>query len=240
MKKLSIIFFSVLLQASLSAQNFSITEQRTKTEEGQEADAWIAHLDQPIDFGKKTFSKFIKANFSVKTDDKSKTVLFVEKARFSDISSLRGDLRAIYNPEGTGCTVAFIFSPGYDIHLNKANFPQEFAKMQTLVKKFVKFHYAEFYNESLKELDSKIEEKQDFVTKSRKKIESLKKEMADNETEINAGSKKADKLRDRNVKHNTEITTLQTKILEAEADIVKLYESKTKTDETLKKVNEFQ
>lgn len=242
MKKL---IFTHLLFLTVScnfifAQNFTISDQKSKTEEGQECDSWVAHLDQPIDYAKKTFEKYIKANFDRKLEDKNKTVLFLEKSKFADISSLRGDLRAVYSPEGTGCMVGFIFSPGYDIHLTKQNFPEEFKKMETLVRKYVKFHYIEYYKEMIADIDKQITKKENEITSNEKKIQSKTDDIADNETKINAGDKKADKLKDRNIKNNGDIVTLQTGITTLQAEIVKLRETVNKGNESLKKVYEFQ
>ncbi|MCU0445243.1 MAG: hypothetical protein MUE85_10025 [Microscillaceae bacterium] len=236
---LTLIIFGNL--TTLQAQNLTISEQQTKNEETIDVDAWVAHLDQNMDYAEKSFEKFMKETFDYRTDKIKKTnVIKVEKVKFAEISPLRVDMRAVFAPEGAGCMVSFMMSPGYDIHFLRDTYPQEYAKIQDILKKFIKFNYNRFYKESIADAEDKIKSKQKDIASNNKKMENLQKDIAENEQKINNNDKNSNKLIERNSKYKTQITNLQAENATLNNDISQLQNNITKHNEALQKVFAFQ
>jgi hypothetical protein len=239
--KLLLFIAFVSVQMTLVAQNLTITEQKLKTEDQTEVDAWLAHLDQNMEYAQKSFDKFMKETFDYNSDNIKKTnILKVTKVKFAEISPLRFDVRAVYGPEGSGCTVGFMLSPGYDIHFMTDNYPEEYAKIQDLLKKFIKYHYNRFYKEAIAEADDKIKSKQKNINGNNKRMENLQKDIAENEQKINNNDKNSSKLIEKNSKYKTTIANLQAENATLNNDIAQLQESIAKHNESLQKVLAFQ
>ncbi|MES2732676.1 MAG: hypothetical protein V4714_13040 [Bacteroidota bacterium] len=227
------------LSGTLAAQGLSLTEDKTKTEDGTEIEAWTASLDQKEDYVRETFDKFIKQEYGLKTDKRAKNILIVDKAKIVEISSLRGDLRGVFSPRGTSTLVSFAFSPGYDIHLSKEAYPDELVRLGKIAKRYVKYHYNYYYKDLLANTEKQIRDKQDDINKNTSRISKAKSDIADNQTKIDAGDKQTPKLTDRNRKSNESITSMETENTNLQTEITQLKESITQIQASLKKVSEF-
>ena len=135
-----------------SAQKLSVTDQKIKTEEDVETDSWTAHLDQDVKDAQKSFSDFIETIFKLKVDKRGKTILVVEKSKFIEITPMRIDVRAVFQPESAGCAVSFVFSPGYDIYFSNLTYKEEYLKAQFFVNSYVRFHYTAYYNKVIEDI----------------------------------------------------------------------------------------
>jgi hypothetical protein len=234
---LLVCFFTTVL--STSAQTLSLNLDKAKTEDGQDVDAWVAILDQKEDDVRDSFEKFIKQEYSLRTEKRAKNILVVPKAKMVEIMALRGDLRAVFTPRGNSTAVAIAFSPGYDIHLSKSVYPEELNRVGTVAKKYVKFHYNSYYKSLLSDTEKKIKDKQDDINKNTNRISKLKGDISENEGKINGGDKQTPKLIDRNRKSNENIAAMETDNANWQNEIIKLQETTTQTQESMKKVSEF-
>lgn len=228
-----------LFAGTLQAQELSLTADRTRTEDTQDIEAWTAVLDQPEDYVRETFDKFIKQEFSFRTEKRAKNILVVPKAKIVEIMALRGDLRAIITPRGSGTAVSLAFSPGYDIHVNKGTYPDEFTRLSGVAKRYVKFHYTTYYQELVKDTEKVLRNKQKDIEKNQSRIGRLKTDIAENEAKINAGDKNTPKLTDKNRKAQENISQMEAEIRTWEGEVTKLQETLTKAQASVKKVNDY-
>ncbi len=236
-------FAFTALFASISiisnAQRLEIEDRTAKNEESRDIDSWTAHLDQDVSYCMETYSDFVKKTFDVKTSKLQKSMLVIEKHAFSEVSGLRIDLRTSFNSESSGTAVAFMFSPGYDIHFGHVLYKEEFAKGEMFVKNYVRYHYQTYYNEVIKKLQSKSTDKLNDIASNEKKIERNKKSIADNDKKIIAGDENAAKLQERSSKMEKENKELDAEILKFRNEITKLQDEIIAANESLKKVNEY-
>lgn len=190
---LPIIF--LLLSQNLFSQKLQVESKVMKNEEGFAVDSWVAHIEQDIPFAMTTLNAFLKKTFSVKGIRKSKTLIKVERTTFSEISNLRVDMRAMFGLESGGTAIAFMFSPGYDIHFGPTNYPTEYQKAEEFTKNFVRFHYKYFYDEKTKKLSEKIKDLQEDILSNDKKTEKNNGYIRDYETKMTATDSNVEKLR---------------------------------------------
>lgn len=221
------------------AQKLSITDQKAKTEEGFEIDSWTAHLDQEVNEAQKSFSAFIESSFKLKTEKRTKTVLVVEKSAFSEISLLRMDIRAIFQPESGGCAVSFVFAPGYDVYLSNLTYRDEFLKAQVFVYNYVRFHYNMHYNKVINEIKIKIKGKESDIKSAENKIEKLKNTIVENETKIDTGDPNTQKLKEKNARSQHEIEDKKNEIELIKSAILKFQDEINLADACLKMVEDF-
>ena len=230
---------ALLFAGTLQAQELSLTEDRARTEDTQDIEAWTAVLDQPEDYTRDTFDRFIKQEFSLRTEKRAKNILAVPKAKIVEIMSLRGDLRAIFTPRGSGTAVSLSFSPGYDIHVNKATYPDEYVRLSGIAKRYVKFHYSTYYQDLLKDTEKKLKNKEKDIEKNQNRISRLKTDITENESKINAGDKNTPKLTDKNRKAQENISTMESELTTWQAEVKQLQEMLEKAQASMKKVTDY-
>lgn len=222
-----------------SAQTLDLREGRTKIEDDQEVNAWIAILDQDEAFARDSFEGFVKQTYSLRAERRARNVLVAQKAKIEEISPLRGDLRAVFTSQGAGTAVALAFSPGYDIHLNKTDYPGELARLGMMAKNYVKYHYNAYYKRLQTDTDRKIKTRQDDINRNLSRVNRLKDDIAQNEAKISAGDKQASRLTDRNQKAKESIAAMETEMTSWEAEVVKLQESASQVQASVNKVSNF-
>lgn len=235
------ILLLVLLACTSTAhaQLLKVESTTVKNEEGNTVDAWVAHLDQVPEECMDSYDAFIDKVFDKKTEKINKGLKVVAKTQFLELSNLRIDQRAFFLAESAGSSVAFTFSPGYDVHFGPKSYPDEFAKAERFVKSFVKFHYKNYYNKKIADLQEQIKDKQDEIASNDKKIEKNKKVILDNNKDIDRGSSDAPKLKLKNESLEKENFTMTGDVSKTRAEVTFLQEQVTKMNESLRKVEEF-
>ena len=144
---------------------------------------------------KAAYKDWIEDNYDAKIDGfgflKNKDLLVAEKANISSISSHKMDLYAKIIAKGSVTEMNIFGSLGYDYHISRDTYPQEFSKMRSMVYAFLEDYLPGYYQEKVEESSDLIEEinddksnARDDIKKNRKEIESLKKENADLVNEI--------------------------------------------------------
>ncbi len=222
------------------AQKLSVMNGQAVTEEGIEMDCWTAYLDQDVEYCQKSFDAFMDKSFAYKTYKRAKGIYSVDKKRFSEITALRLDVRAIFNKESGGASVSFIFSPGYDVYLSTTTYSDDFQKAEKLVKNYVRFHYNAYYTKLNESYASKIKDRENDIKSNENKIDKLREYISANEAKISAADPGADKLKDKNSRYQKEIEEKTASIIASRTEIAKLQENIITANESLKKVSAYE
>lgn len=222
-----------------SAQQLKVEAKKIKNHEGNEVEAWVATLDQVPDDCMESYDDFMKKVFDRNPEKMNKTMMMVEKVILNELSPLRIDQRTFFTQESGGTAVAFTFSPGYDVHFGSKLYSDEFERGEKLVKSFVKFHYKDYYNKQIKQMQKAIEDKESEVTSDEKKIERNKKSMLDNNKKINNGDSDAGKLRIKNDSLEQENIGLEGDIAKDRTEIKSQQDQLIKLHDSVRKVEDF-
>ncbi len=229
----------VLNTGSSAGQTLQISPDVVRSEENVSIDGWVAHLDQSAEYVEKTLGTYIKMLSGNRADKRAKNLWVAPKVKFEEISPLRGDLRASLTAEGNGTAVAFSFSPGYDIHVDKTAYPQEYEKMQGFVKKYVKHHYTEFYREEAAKAEKELNKRRREVEKNEKRIARLRQSISNNEQKINEDDSKASKLTERNSKDTAETDGRTQENEKLQNEVLHYQEMLSQFNAALQKVRDF-
>jgi hypothetical protein len=225
---------------SSSAQQLRVDSKIIKNEEGNEIEAWVAHVDQDPGYSMESYDDFMKKVFDMKASKSNKSTMSAIKVTFREISVLRLDQRTTFTPESGGTAIAFTFSPGYDIHFGgSTNYADEFAKCEGLVKSFVRFHYKNFYTKKIKSLQEDINDRQKEIEASDKQVEKNNKSILDNTNKISKGDSDAAKLKLKNESMESENLTLKGTVTKDRAEISTLQDQLASMNESLRKVEAF-
>jgi hypothetical protein len=229
----------VLGTARSVGQTLQISPDAVRSEENVSIDGWVAHLDQSAEYVEKTLGTYIKMLSGNKADKRTKNLWVASKVKFEEISPLRGDLRASLTAEGNGTAVGFTFSPGYDIHVDKTAYPQEYEKMAGFVKKYVKHHYTEFYREEAAKAEKELNKRRREVEKNEKRIARLQQTTTKNEQKISEGDSKATKLTERNSKNTAETDGRTQENEKLQGEVQHYQEMLSQFNAALQKVRDF-
>jgi hypothetical protein len=229
----ALAFVAFLLgMASASAQQLSVVEESATNEEEAVQHAWVARVDQDLSYAMKTYGDFIKNLVDTKVSKRGKSVLVTEKTVIPELSPLRIDQRAIFTSESAGTAVAFTFSPGYDVHFGGDSYTKEFAKGEAFVKSYVRFHYAEFYNEQIKNTQDKIKGLQNDIESNGKKTDRNNKSIAENNadgaTEKTRG--RNEKMKRENDEYTADTETKRLEISSLQKELANLNDSLKKAE----------
>jgi len=222
-----------------NGQTLQISPDAVRNEENQAVDGWAAHLDQPADYAEKTLITFVKMLTGSKLEKRGKTVWIAPKVKIDEITQLRGDLRMTLSPDSSGTAVGFAFSPGYDIHLTKAAYPEEYQRMEGFVKKYLKHHYTEYYREAVAKTEKELDHRRKELEKNQKRIARLRESVGNNEQKISTGDAKSDKLTVRNSKSTTEADGLTQENEKLQAEIGQHQETLSQLNAALQKVRDY-
>ena len=225
------IFLLVLVSLASEAQTLSVEERTVKNEESIDLNSWTARLDQDMESCMDSYSDFIKETFKTKVEKRGKNILVAEKTQFPELSNLRLDQRAIFTVESSGTTVSFTFSPGYDIHFGRDAYKSEFAKAETFVKGFVRFHYNTYYEAQIKTIQDKIKSLQNDIDSNTKKTDKNNKSITDNksEGETEKSKSKNEKMMRENEQYTADSASKRTQITDLESQLSKFNQALQKT-----------
>jgi hypothetical protein len=226
-----------LLTANFShAQNLVLKADKVRNEDNVAIDGWVVNLEQPSSFVEDKLSAYAKTTFNIKPDKRTKNVWVLPKVQLKEVTPLRGDLRAVFTPSPGNTTLGFTFSPGYDIHLSKEQYPKELAKLEAWVKQYVKYHYTEFYNEQIAQKEKELKSKQSNLEKEEKKLTKLRESLFAAEAKAESGDAKASV---KNEKNKSEIAEVESNVDKLRSEITGIEEAIAEINNSLKKVKEW-
>jgi hypothetical protein len=230
MKNYAIVFF-VFLSLTSAAQTLLVEQRPIKNEESVELNSWTARLDQDMETCMDSYSDFVKEKFKTKVEKRGKNILVAERTQFPELSNLRIDQRAIFTVESSGTSVSFTFSPGYDIHFGGDSYKSEFAKAETFVKGFVRFHYDNYYEAQIKTIQDKIKSLQSDIDSNTKKTDKNNKSITDSksEGETEKSKSKNEKMMRENAEYAADSASKRTQITDLESQLAKFNQALQKT-----------
>ena len=230
MKTYAILLF-LLVSLTATAQTLLVEARTVKNEESTDLNSWTARLDQDMESCMDSYSDFIKETFKTKVEKRGKNILVAEKTQFPELSNLRLDQRAIFTVESSGTSVSFTFSPGYDIHFGGDAYKSEFAKAETFVKSFVRFHYDKYYEAQIKTIQDKIKNLQNDIDSNTKKTDKNNKSISDSksEGETEKSKSKNEKMTRENAEYSADSASKRTQITDLESQLAKFNQALQKT-----------
>jgi hypothetical protein len=231
-----ITLFLLLTTTASHAQNLYLKAEKLRNEENVAIDGWVVNLEQPSSFVEDKLSAYAKSTFNTKPDKRTKNVWVLSKVQLKEVSPLRGDLRAVFTPGPDYTSLGFTFSPGYDIHLSKEQYPKELAKLEAWVKQYLKYYYTEYYTEQIAQKEKELKNKQNSLEKEEKKLTKLRESLFALEAKADSGDAKASA---KNEKSKTEIASIESNVDKLRSEIKGIEEAITETNSSLKKVKEW-
>jgi hypothetical protein len=218
------------------AQELMIRADKLRNEDNAAIDGWVVNLDQPGTIVEEKLSAYAKSTFNIKPDKRTKNIWVFPKIQLKEITPLRGDLRAVLTPGTDNTTLGFTFSPGYDIHLSKEQYPKELAKLEAWVKQYIKYHYTEVYTDQIAQKEKELKSKQSALEKEEKKLTKLRESLLASEAKAESGDAKASAKTE---KSKTEIAGVESNVDKLRSEISEIEAAIAELNDSIKKVKEW-
>ena len=227
------IYLLVFLLGSLSfavAQDVSTTESKVQVLDIL-ADAWTAPLNDDPEFYKETFEDFTLQQFGERSKRDGKNEEVVQKIAIPEIIDKRGDLRLTFYSDGSESKLAITFLLGYDIWINREEYPKAMESLRQLTGEYLRFHYVEYYNQMLEQDQKVISKHRKAIDKSQNTIANLRRQIKKNEERLSGEltENKRTNLTRKNQQNeieinqlNDEIPLLYEKIAEVDEHVVEI------------------
>jgi hypothetical protein len=137
------------------------------------------------------YKDFVKEEHDLKVKKENNTTYIIEVVDMPHVSIKRGDLKTYLFHTDTAEVMAFCFQLGYDIFLSTAEYPTEMSQFKKFVIKYLEHHYKNHYQGRI-----------DLLTRD---FDQYKKDLGQNEKEINGLKKKVATIDKKLLKEKDEI-----------------------------------
>ncbi|RPI41210.1 MAG: hypothetical protein EHM46_06745 [Bacteroidetes bacterium] len=137
-------------------------------------------------------------------------VLIAEKVSMPVIASKRGDLIGYGFATENYNAMALVFQLGYDISVNRGEWPMEMGNLRNFAKEFMSYHYEQSYARRIGELEKSVKEFERDIEQNERKIGNM-------EDKIGSTRQKIEKETDQ-----AKITGMENEIATLESDIEEL------------------
>ncbi|MCB0560340.1 MAG: hypothetical protein H6573_27785 [Lewinellaceae bacterium] len=162
---------------------------------------------------KEAWQDFIKDNYDVKLKGigflANKDLLDAEKVQFKAISDKEMNFYTFFDEKKDKTEMYVFASLGYDIYLDRGEYPQEYRAMRNIVDKFVTKYVPSYYQQQ-------VAESQDLLSSLKKEIGNLMGDISDNQKAIEKNLKAIDKLRDKNKDLSSDLDKKQDRLKEVQ------------------------
>lgn len=188
--KTTIIALFCFAFSTLQAQLVSVQDGNLKTNESEQTCVQVVMQPEAKEV-KRAFKDFLNDEYDVKLKGigflSNKDVLTAEQTNISVISDKMMDLSAQVIEVNDKTQMCIAGSFGYDIAIDRYDYPQEYRAMRNIVLDFLDVYLPNYYQD-------RIEEKQEIVTNLQEERSDLTEDITDNKEEIEKLKKENEKL----------------------------------------------
>ncbi|MGB3618717.1 MAG: hypothetical protein WBA12_11410, partial [Catalinimonas sp.] len=93
-----------------------------------------------------------------------------DKVNLYRVTDKRGDLLSVFFDDTGEAHMAVAYAVGYDIYLNRADYPNEFREFEQLVNRFLWEYYRQYYQDFVKEKEKLIKETERQIKRAERNV----------------------------------------------------------------------
>jgi len=175
-KKIYCLATGLMLAVLANAQSVFLIEKNMPTQEASSANMLVFNVCKDLEKVEQNLGDFIKERYDLKMKNNSKYSQIAEKASIPALSEYRGDLIAYFHHTDTGNAASIGFAMGYDIYLNSQDNAEGMKNFRNMVKNFMSYHYQDYYQNSLDDLEKQLKDANKEVNKRETDINRFKKD----------------------------------------------------------------
>ena len=207
---LFLLITGILLTGPLNAQTYLFLQEQEIELRDTRSSAWVFPVVRDFDEAFDDLEKYAKDHSDMRMRKDGDNLFIAEKVSVSSIASKRGDLVGYGFSTDSYNAMAIIFQLGYDISVNRGDWPMEMNNLHNFAKGFMSYHYEQSYLRRIDQLE--------------KGIRSFEKELGQNERKIGNMEGKIEGLRKKIEKETdtAKVTEMESEIATLQSDIEEL------------------
>lgn len=223
MKKIYLSLLLSFIMIGAFSQKIVINEGTTVINK-KATNAWVSSINEDIDLMRKSFTRFAKDKYDVKTKKKSKQSLVIEKAKLPTISNKQGDLWVSFYPEGDNIKMSMAYLLGYDIAITSHEYPEEMKNLNLFYREFILYYKTEYFNSLVAEDTKRIKELSMELKKNQRELKSLSRTISRVEKSISKENDEVVKfdLNNKNIESKAKIQAKHEIVLNLKNEISKM------------------
>ncbi len=211
MKHVLIFIGALFLNPFLAeAQLYQATSGTVKYDEKERPCIHVKVESEPKEL-KGAWQDFIKDNYDVKLKGfgflANKDILEAEKVKFEQISQKEMNFYTKFSQENESTEMCVFASLGYDIFINKNEYPEEYRTMKNIVERFIGQYVPAYY-------EKQVDETQGELSDLEKEIGNLESDISNNKKQVEKNRKEIEKLQSKNEKLAEELRKKEKKLSE--------------------------
>lgn len=217
--KITLLLLISIAAPQLSAQTSIIPIDATVNFDNDQRPCIQTNLDPEPKTLKKAWRNYLKDNYDFKLKGigflSNKDLLSAEKIIVPQISSDAMDFYTQILEDENGSEMKVFVRHGYDIYINKNNYPNEYKTLHEILENFIKFYIPKYHQNKINDTEKRIEKLTD-------ETEDLQEDISDNTSTIANLKKEIEKLEDE-LKSNTEmLETANKKLIKRNAKLIRI------------------
>jgi hypothetical protein len=165
---------------------------------------------------KEAWKDYLKDNYDFKLKGigflRNKDLLSAEEINVAKISSKQIDFYTHISEDENGSEMKVFVRFGYDIYLNKEDYPNEYETLTVILKDFLNEYLTKYYQEKVNDTEERIEELEDETTDLKEEIaddtasiKKLKKEIEDLESQVESNNKLLEEANNKLIKRKEKL-----------------------------------
>lgn len=199
----------IFLAGSISGQtHLFLQEQEIELDDGR-LTGWVFPVARGFDEAFDDLQQFCKDHSDVRMRKDGDNQFVAEKVSIASIASKRGDLIGYGFSTDSYNAMAIFFQLGYDISVNRGDWPMEMSNLRNYAREFMSYHYGQSYTRRIEELEQSIKSFGREIEQNEKKIVNLENKIERSRSRI---EKETDSAKVAELKN--EIATLESDIEE--------------------------
>lgn len=207
---LLLLLSGILFTGPLNAQvHMFLQEQEIELRDARSS-AWVFPVARDFDEAFDDLQKYAKDRSDVRMRKDGDNQYIAEKVSIPIIASKRGDLIGYGFPTTSYNALAIVFQLGYDISVNRGDWPMEMNNLRSYAREFMSYHYEQSYARRIDELEKSIKSFERDIEQDERKIGNM-------EGKIDSNRKKIEKETD-----TAKVADMESEIATLESDIEEL------------------
>ncbi|MDZ7845433.1 MAG: hypothetical protein U5L96_00880 [Owenweeksia sp.] len=192
-----ILFLFFCLSLSLSAQklNVNVTEDEMLID-GVSTAVQTSTVDGNLDDFKDFYQDFLKDKFDLKVKKRDNR-LVAEEVVVNQITDRRGNLILFVYPLEDQITLNLAYQLGYDVYLNRQEFPVEAQNLQNFTEFFLYHYYYQYLDDHIKEQEKKLKKLERELKKAERSLQQARKKEGKNKRKIDKANRKIEKRQEK-------------------------------------------
>jgi uncharacterized coiled-coil protein SlyX len=208
--RLFFLIAGIFISGGIQAQVHLFLQEQDIELKDTRSSGWVFPIAQGFDEAFNDLQQYCRDRSDVRMRKDGDQLYVADKVSMPVIASKRGDLIGFGFATESYNAMAIVFQLGYDISVNRGEWPMEMSNLRNFAKEFMSYHYEQSYARRIDELEKSVKAFERDIDQNERKIGNM-------EGKIENTRRKIEKETD-----PAKVTDMENEIATLESDIEEL------------------